>query len=269
VRRVEHGREILDGPTPAPDRAASLADIERLNAWFGGHALTLRYVARALRSAPSDRPVRVLDVGAGAGHLAVRLVRWARRAGRPIRVIALDRDVGAARAAARSYPEIALVSGDAVALPVRPGGVDLVVSSLLLHHLSRAAAMGALGEMARAGRLGFVANDLWRARLGVALVWLATRLVARHPISRHDGPLSVRRSYSPAEVRGLAAQARVARLTIHRYPWLVRIVILGGGLCPPSEPPPGMSSAGGSAPLPNLPPGWRRRSRRSNMGMLR
>jgi SAM-dependent methyltransferase len=255
VRRVEHGREILDGPTPAPDRAASLADIERLNAWFGGHALTVRHVARALRSVPPARPVRILDVGAGAGHLAVRLVRWARAAGRPIRVIALDRDIGPARAATRRYPEIAVVSGDAAALPVRPGAVDLVVSSLVLHHLSREAAVAALREMARAGRLGFVVNDLWRARLGVALVWLATRLVARHPISRHDGPLSVRRSYSPDEIRRLAAEARVPRLAIHRYPWLVRILILGGGLRPPSEPPPRDFLGGGRRPPSGPPPG--------------
>jgi SAM-dependent methyltransferase len=248
VRRVEHGLEILDGPTPAPDRLASLADIERLNSWFGGHALTLRHVARALERLPRGRPVRILDVGAGAGHLAIRLVRWARRAGRPIRVIALDHTVAPAGAAARDYAEITVVCGDAAALPVCTAGVDLVVSSLLLHHLPPEAAVAALAEMARAGRIGFVVNDLWRARLGVAIVWLATRLLARHPISRHDGPLSVRRSYSPDEIRGLAARARVPRLEIHRHPCLVRVLAvgtnyLGGGLRPPSEPPPGLAPA--------------------------
>jgi len=67
VRRVENGVEILDQPTPAADRAASLADVARLNAWFGGHALTLRAVARALRYLPPDRPARILDAGAGGG----------------------------------------------------------------------------------------------------------------------------------------------------------------------------------------------------------
>ena len=230
MRRVENGVEILNQPTSAGDRAASLADVERLNAWFGGHALTLRAVARALRHLPPDRPAWILDAGAGGGELAIRLVRWARRSGRPIRVIALDRDQDSSRLARRAvaeYPEISVVRGDAVALPVGPGGVDLIVSSLTLHHLSRDAAVGALGEMARAGRLGFVVNDLWRARVGVALVWLATRLLARHPISRHDGPLSVRRSYSPDEIRALAAKARVPRLEVRRYPWLVRVLAVG------------------------------------------
>jgi len=231
MRRVANGLEILDRPTPAAERAASLADVEWLNARFGGDALTLRWVARALAGLPGGRPVRVLDVGAGGGALAVRLVEWGRRSRRAIRVLALDRDPDSARlarAAAAAYPEIAVVCGDASALPVRRGGVDLVVSVLTLHHLAPENAAGALGEMARAGRLGFVVNDLWRARLGVFLVWLTTRLLRCHRISRHDGPLSVRRSYSPPEIRALAQRARVSRLEVRRYPWLARVITVGG-----------------------------------------
>jgi hypothetical protein len=71
-------------------------------------------------------------------------------------------------------------------------------------------------------------NDLWRARLGVFLVWLTTRLLRCHRISRHDGPLSVRRSYSPPEIRRLAERARVSRLEVRRYPWLARVITVGG-----------------------------------------
>lgn len=230
MRRAEDAVEILDRPTPAADRAASLADIERLNAWLGGDVLTLRHAAAVLARLPRGRVARILDVGTGGGALAARLVRWGRRAGRPLRVIALDRDPAGGRLARRAaaYPEIAVVRGDAAALPIAAGAVDLVVSSLVLHHLPPDAAAAALAEMTRAARLGFVVNDLLRSRFGVLLVWLATRLLARHPISRHDGPLSVRRSYSPAEIRELAARARVPRVEVHRYPWLVRLVAVGG-----------------------------------------
>jgi SAM-dependent methyltransferase len=227
MRRVDDRLEVLDRPTPPAERAASLRDVERLNAWFGGDALTLLHVQRAVRRLPRDRIVRILDVGAGAGGLALRLARWARRRGRPIRVLAVDWDGDTARMAGRAtatFPEISIMRADALALPVRAGGVDLVVSSLTLHHLTADTATAALAEMTRAARLGFIVNDLWRSRLGVALVWLVTRLLGCHWISRHDGPLSVRRSYSPAEIRALAANAGVERVAVHRYPWLVRVV---------------------------------------------
>jgi hypothetical protein len=54
-------------------------------------------------------------------------------------------------------------------------------------------------------------------------VWLTTRLLRLHPISRHDGPLSVRRAYSAGEVARLAEKAGV-RARVRRYPWLARLV---------------------------------------------
>jgi hypothetical protein len=68
-----------------------------------------------------------------------------------------------------------------------------------------------------------VVNDLLRTRTSLALVWLVTRLLRLHPVSRHDGPVSVRRAYSEAELRSLAARAG-ARARIRRYPWLGRLV---------------------------------------------
>ncbi len=230
MRRVEDGVEVLDRPVSADDRATSLGDIDRLNAWFGGHALTLRRVARAASGLPPDRTLTVVDVGAGGGGFAVRLARWGRGRRRFVRVIAVDLDADSARlsrARTQRWPEVSVIRADAAALPFRTAGVDLVVSTLMLHHLGPDVAVAALGEMARAGRLGFVVNDLWRARLGVALVWLATRVLRCHPISRHDGPLSVRRSYSPTEMRALASRAHVLRIEVRRYPWLVRVVATG------------------------------------------
>jgi len=129
-----------------------------------------------------------------------------------------------ARPAVAAHPEIALVRGDATALPFRAGAFDVVTSGLLLHHLEPAAAVAGLSEMARVARGGVIVNDLLRSRLAWALVWLATRLCACHRFSRHDGPLSVRRAYSPAELRALAAQAGIAGLRVSRYTWLARVI---------------------------------------------
>ena len=218
---------MLDGAVAAPERAASLADIDRLNSWFGGYALSLRAIRRLAAEVPRDRPLRVIDVGGGTAAFAVRLARWARRNGRNVRVVVVDRDPTTLRLAcqaAAGYPEILLVRGDAAALPCRERAVDIVISALTLHHLEPAQAAVSLREMAAAARIGVVVNDLLRRRLSLGLVWLVTRLLGCHPISRHDGPLSVRRSYSPDELRALAAQAGARRLTIHEYPVLGRLL---------------------------------------------
>ncbi|MGH7304643.1 MAG: methyltransferase domain-containing protein, partial [Candidatus Rokuibacteriota bacterium] len=146
---------------------------------------------------------------------------------RAVRIVVVDRDpaaLGFARAAVAGYPEIMLVRGDAAALPCRERAADIVISALTLHHLEPAQAAVGLREMAAAARIAVVVNDLLRRRLSLGLVWLATRLLGCHPISRHDGPLSVRRSYSRDELRTLAEQAGARRLTIREYPVLGRLL---------------------------------------------
>jgi 2-polyprenyl-3-methyl-5-hydroxy-6-metoxy-1,4-benzoquinol methylase len=222
--RAEHARELLDGPVPLEDLCKSLADISRLNALFGGRLVTLAAVRRLLARVPPGGRVTVLDVGTGGADIPRALVRWARRAGRPVRVFALDRDrptVEVARRLAADYPEIVLIQGDALALPFPAGSIDIVISALTLHHLEAAAASASLAAMDEVARLGFVVNDLFRSRLAYGLVWLVTRLATRSRMARHDGPLSVLRAYTADEVRALCEKAGFFDIEIRRYPhWL-------------------------------------------------
>ena len=225
VPRDADARERMDSPLPPADLAATLDDLDRLNAWFGGYALTLRRIRRVAAALPRDARLRVLDVGGGRGDLAVNIVRWARRAGRPVRVVVVDTDtttLALARRRTAPYPEISLVQADGGAMPVRDGGVDVAHAALTLHHLDADGAIACLAQMAAAAPTAIV-NDLLRTPLTLAQVWLTTRVLNLHPVSRHDGPVSVRRAWSPEELRMLAEKAgRRARVT--RYPGLGRLV---------------------------------------------
>jgi SAM-dependent methyltransferase len=216
--------EIIDGPpVPFKDMACCMKDISRVNALFGGRMVTMVHVKRLLDALPAERLITVLDVGTGAGDIPRELVRWARRQGRRIRIFALDRDAATLQIAAqvvREYPEIRFVRGDALSLPIRAGAVDLTISAMTLHHLEPDAGVRYLAEMDRAARLGFVVNDLVRSRVAHWVVWLITRFVTRSAISRHDGPLSVKRSYTPVEVSGLCERAGLVGVdVVHHWPY--------------------------------------------------
>jgi ubiquinone/menaquinone biosynthesis C-methylase UbiE len=144
-----------------------------------------------------------------------------------VRVVLVDRDEATAALARRAcavHPEIQVIRADAQALPLAVGSADVVHAALTLHHLEPEAAVTTLAEMARAARGRVVINDLHRTRLALGLVWLATRLVAAHPVSRHDGPLSVRRAYAPAELAALCRSAGLGRIRVRRYPAIARVV---------------------------------------------
>ena len=217
--------EMMDRPASFGELAGALRAITQLNRFFGGRRLTLRHVRRLLAALPADRLVTVLDVGAGAADIPVALARWARRRGRHIRVLALDRDSATltyARGYAAAYPEITLVQGDALALPVPPGSVDIVISAMTLHHLQPEEAVRYLAEIDTVSRLGWVVNDLVRGRVAHRLVWAATRLFSRNAMARHDGPMSILRSYTPSELASLCEKAGLFDVIVSHQPLLFR-----------------------------------------------
>jgi hypothetical protein len=225
LERDADAREMMDRPSAFGELAGALRAITQLNRFFGGRRLTLRHVRALLEALPADRPVTVLDVGAGAADIPVALVRWARRAGRRIRVLALDRDgatLGYARGVAAAYPEITLLQGDALGLPVHPGSVDVVISAMTLHHLQPEEALRYLAEIDAASRIGWLVNDLVRGRVAHRLVWAATRVFSRSAMARHDGPMSILRSYTPPEVAALCEKAGFFDVAVTHYPLLFR-----------------------------------------------
>ncbi|MBI4609025.1 MAG: methyltransferase domain-containing protein [Candidatus Rokubacteria bacterium] len=228
--RAADARELLDAPGPFPGLEENLRDLARLNRLFGGAWLIRAHVARLLEGTPADWPVTILDVGTGGADLPMAVVRWARRSGRPMRVLALDKShevLSVARRLAAGYPEIVFLQADGLSLPLKREAVDVVLLSLTLHHVEPAEASALLAELNRTARRGFVVNDLIRNRLAYGLVWLATRIFATSRIARHDGPLSVLRAYTPTEILDLAQRAGLPGIRIVCYPWLARLAVVG------------------------------------------
>lgn len=124
-------------------------------------ALTMR--ERAFRPAlvaavlADPHPRVVLDMGCGTGSFAGRLAE----ADPSVQVLGIDGDDAvlalARRRCARFGERVRFSKGLAGELPIEDASVEVVVASLLLHHLSPGAKLGGLGEARRvlipAGRL--------------------------------------------------------------------------------------------------------------------
>ena len=199
-------REIIDDMSL--DEAAMarvLGDLEVVNRYLGGYATTIGAVADLV--GPGDAPVRVLDVGAGGGDMARRLVAWGRRCGRRVEVVSVDLSHGAvafARDALAGVPEASVVQADVLALPFAPETFDVAICALFLHHFEQAQAAKILRAMFDASRRGVVVNDLHRHPLAYAGIWALTRLLPASPIVRNDGPLSVLRAFRRDDLDELA-----------------------------------------------------------------
>jgi 2-polyprenyl-3-methyl-5-hydroxy-6-metoxy-1,4-benzoquinol methylase len=199
---------------PPSDYAALLADLDRVNGWTLAARPTLAFLDRIARR--SDH-IRLLDVGYGHGDMLRRIARWAARREIAVDLVGIDLNPRSAEVASRatdSALNIDYRSGDYAALAGERW--DVIVSSLVAHHMSHEQLVGFLRFMDRHATRGWLINDLHRHRLShIAYPWLA-RAMRWHRIVREDGTLSIARSYRPAEWPPLLTEAGVDKARVYR-----------------------------------------------------
>src|SRR3978361_1136665 len=127
--------ELMDGPCTYEDFRACLVDLEKVNRLSLGYRPTLSWLDEIAK--PGEM-LRIVDVGSGGGAMLRGVARWARQRGIEVKLTGVDLNPYAARAArefSRGDDGIEWVTGDARS---HSGEVDVILSSLLAHHLSTA-----------------------------------------------------------------------------------------------------------------------------------
>jgi ubiquinone/menaquinone biosynthesis C-methylase UbiE len=211
--------EWLDTDSGTQDEiAASLADLRRINRWFGGVATTewmLRRVAQKLGK-PS---LSALDVASGSGYVPQACKQRLAKDGVKIEITLLDRSRSHLRNGHRA------IAGDALALPFRDGSFDVVSSGLFAHHLGPPDLVRFVNEGLRVCRGAVLINDLVRCLPHLAAVYAAMPLY-RSRLTRHDAPASVRQAYTVDEMRALLGQTHASRVEIHgRYLFRMGVIV--------------------------------------------
>ncbi|MCW0196903.1 methyltransferase domain-containing protein [Sphingopyxis sp.] len=209
--------EEMDAAELSPARYAKvLADLSRVNALTLARRPTLgfldRVCARSGRAGGggaggSDaKPWRILDVGFGAGDMLARIARWGDARGVALDLAGVDLNPKSAPvAAARLGDRARLITGDYRDLAGQ--GWDIILSSLVAHHMSAGQRRDFLRFMDTECARGWLVNDLHRQRLPFAGFPLLARLAFADPIVRRDGQLSVGRSFRRAEWQAMLADA--------------------------------------------------------------
>ena len=201
----KRGFEILDDPDIDDElRARSLADVARSNTVFGGWRAVRDELALVLDSR-SGRSVSLLDVGTGIGDIPSLAVEKWRARGLTITAFCVDASASLRREAHEGG--LIPVCADALALPLASKSVDIAICSQTLHHFESRDAIAVIRELDRVARERVIVSDIRRSWVAAAGIWLASFPLRFHPVSRHDGVVSVLRGFTPAELRQLVQKA--------------------------------------------------------------
>ena len=207
------GHEILDDAgIDAETRVRSIEDVTRSNVLFGGRRAALRAIEDLLQPNAS---ISVLDVGTGLGDIPAAIARMGRARGATVRTVGLD-EAGDLLRAARSALDSA-TRGSATQLPFRDHSVDVVICSQLLHHFADDDLAAVVRELDRVAKRRVIIADLRRSRIAAAGFWLASFPLGFHPITRHDGVVSVFRGFIATELRELVRRTTGVTPTVRHH----------------------------------------------------
>jgi 2-polyprenyl-3-methyl-5-hydroxy-6-metoxy-1,4-benzoquinol methylase len=173
------------------------------------------------------RSLRVLDVASGAGDVVMSLADLARRQDIPIEVEGCDiSDTAidfAREIADRRGTKVRFFTCDALHDGL-PGGYDVVMCNLFLHHLADDDAVRLLRTMRDAATRMVLVNDLERRIAGYWFTAWGTRVISRSPVVHVDAVRSVRAAFTLDEARDMARRAELHDAQVRRivpFRWLL------------------------------------------------
>lgn len=208
----------------------SLHDIRRINTYLGGASVVGNATIEMLQKYRLQSAT-VLDIGTGSADIPLRLVQRAQSGNIDLRVLALDNNARHLQVARQDLKQqslssnVHLLQADAFRLPLCDNAVDIVVSSLFLHHFRAPQIVQLLREFQRASRVGWVMNDLVRHYVPLVFFRLTKPIFARSYITRHDGEASLRRGYTINEMQRIVGQAPELRARVREhFPYRMSIV---------------------------------------------
>ena len=179
-----------------------------INRRLGG----IRAIERFL---PHKSNLLMLDVAAGACDVSEALLRRI-----PAQIVVLDVNPKGLKSARKSWP----VTGNALELPFRDNTFDVVMASLFFHHLSEANCVRVLEKMWRVSRELVLVNDLYRHPVAYWSIRALATAFSKSTMVRHDGPVSVLRSFRPRELLQVADRAGVPARVYRSFPFRLVLV---------------------------------------------
>jgi SAM-dependent methyltransferase len=209
----------MDGICSYVDFSECLHSLEKVNRWLLGSRPTLAWLERLPKVLHG--PMHIVDVGCGGGDLLRRIARWARARNMAVQLTGIDLNPHSVRTAAESTPkEFGIVWAVDNALLYRPEKpVDIVVNSLMAHHLEDKEIIGLLRWMEATAQVGWHINDLERSEWASRAFECVAARMQWHRFVRHDGPVSFRRAFRKEDWFRLLAAAEVPQETVTVERW--------------------------------------------------
>jgi hypothetical protein len=214
-------KEMMDDFSIIDERIdTALSDLKIVNKFLGGTETSIAGF-KILFNGKKISNLRVLDIGAGASDIFYKLNDKFSN----IHFYSLDRSKKICKMLSERSGTIPIF-GDVLHAPVIPKSVDVVHSSLFIHHFTEEEIKEIIISSLLTANCGIVINDLRRSVLALIGIILLTSLFSKSVLVKNDAPISVKRGFLKRELINLLEDLGINKYKIKRkwaFRWLIVI----------------------------------------------
>ncbi|MBK6267137.1 methyltransferase domain-containing protein [Marivirga sp. S37H4] len=216
-------KEIMDDLS---DNSASLhralKELDIINKWLGGNAVTLNAVKKELIKNPTHQ-FTIADLGCGSGEMLRRIALWCRNNNIKVTLIGFDANphvVEYAKKHCANFPEISFYAENILEKEFQSRKFDLLLCTLFLHHFKENQLINLLAQFKEQAKVTII-NDLHRHWLAYYSILWITKAFSKSPMVQNDACLSVWRAFKKKDWKNILKEANIKDYTLN-WRWAFR-----------------------------------------------
>lgn len=217
--------ELLDDVgIPFADIKLNMQELDTINSLFGGHAITVKGVAKLIGNL---KEITVCEIGCGGGDNLIAINNYCIQQHIRVNFIGIDIkqaciDFAKTKPALHNNTKWLVSDYQQVIFETPP---TIIFSSLFCHHFTNKQLVSQLQWMQKNASIGFFINDLQRHFLAYYSIKTITQIFSRSYLVKNDAPLSVARGFVKKEWIALLKNAQINNYQI-TWQWAFRFLII-------------------------------------------
>jgi ubiquinone/menaquinone biosynthesis C-methylase UbiE len=213
--------ELMDDFSIQDERVdLALRELRMINYFLGGNTGSKRGVTKMISNLPNKK-IYLLDAGSGSSDVLDDL----KKKFKSVQIISLDRNKRVCNFIKKNNNfKPMIVCADAFNLPFKNKSVNIIRTSLFLHHFDNQKLKIILNKFGDVAKQGIVINDLRRSLRALLGIKILTLLFSKSELVRSDAPISVRKGFIKSELVDLLREMQFTNYEIGRkwaFRWLI------------------------------------------------
>jgi 2-polyprenyl-3-methyl-5-hydroxy-6-metoxy-1,4-benzoquinol methylase len=202
----------------------TLRELDFINQWLGGNAVTLNAIEKVWRKIPKEKSISIADLGCGSGEMHRLIAKKASHQNRNVQLTGIDANphiVDYAINHSADFPNIKFKALNIFSNEFHSLNTDIVVATLFLHHFSNEELTNFFVSLKKQVMTAIIVNDIHRHPLAYYSIKWLTSVFSKSTMVKYDAPLSVLRAFTRKELKSILEKAGIKNYEL-KWKWAFR-----------------------------------------------